>query len=208
MGALNARCILKLFGAAVGVVCASVVAAGELTVPNQFSNGQATSASEMNANFSAVESAVNDNDQRISQLEGNGPVVFQGFSDGTMNGGQGLLTMTQACDTTFQGSRMCTTTEFRDSPFNSNAGNLDTNAWINPVVIGVGTGTGSGSPAYGAVEVVSGTILENPRDNATCSGWNTNAASPKGTVVSPMGQIIVNAVLTSCANEYRIACCK
>ena len=95
----------------VGVLFASMAVAGELTVPNQFSNGQATSASEMNANFSAVESAVNDNDQRISQLEGNGPVVFQGFSDGTMNGGQGILNMTQACDATYQGSRMCTTTE-------------------------------------------------------------------------------------------------
>ena len=111
MGALNTGHILKLFWMVVGVLCASMAVAGELTVPNQFSNGQATSASEMNANFSAVESAVNDNDQRISQLEGNGPVVFQGFSDGTMNGGQGILNMTQACDATYQGSRMCTTTE-------------------------------------------------------------------------------------------------
>ena len=205
MGALNTGHILKLFWMVVGVLCASMAVAGELTVPNQFSNGQATSASEMNANFSAVESAVNDNDQRISQLEGNGPVVFQGFSDGTMNGAQGVLTMTQACDASYQGSRMCTTTEFRDSPFNSTAGNLDTNAWINPVVIGIGSGSGGGSPAYGALEVVSGVILEDPQ-YTTCRGWR--ATNREGTAVTPTGQIIVGDSAVGCSNEYRVACCK
>ena len=74
------------------------------------------------------------------------------------------------------------------------------------MVIGIGTGSGGGT-AYGAFEVVSGYILDNPRD-ATCRGWNTGSDFPTGTLVTQMGQIVVKDAVTSCANEYRIACCK
>lgn len=45
------------------------LAASPLDVPNSFSNGVPTDASTMNANFAAVESAVDDNDNRIQALE-------------------------------------------------------------------------------------------------------------------------------------------
>ncbi|HCL69291.1 MAG TPA: hypothetical protein DIC49_07215 [Gammaproteobacteria bacterium] len=204
MGALNTRSILKLFGTAVGALCAGLVTAGELTVPNQFSNGQATSASEMNANFSAVESAVNDNDQRISQLEGQGPVVFQGFSLSTIDGAQGLRTMTQACDSTYPGSRMCSTAEYRDSPFNPNAENLDSPAWINPVILGIGT-PGATSNQWGIVEAVSGAISLDSQ-YLSCRGWS--ASDLEGMLVSETGQMLIGIASSGCNQSNRVSCCK
>ena len=59
--------------------------ASTLSIPNTFSSGAATNAAEMNANFSAVKAAVNDNDTRITALEGGSSApVFQGFSSATV----------------------------------------------------------------------------------------------------------------------------
>ena len=46
-----------------------VVAAGTVTVPNTFVNGTPADADEVNANFDAVETAVNDNDSRITTAQ-------------------------------------------------------------------------------------------------------------------------------------------
>ncbi len=51
-------------GVAVAVSVAGI--AGSLTVPNSFSSGEVISSSEMNANFTAVKDAVDDNDGRIT----------------------------------------------------------------------------------------------------------------------------------------------
>lgn len=52
--------------------------ASELTIPNTFSAGTPAVADEVNANFSAVETAVNDNDGRIAALEmADGAATFQ-----------------------------------------------------------------------------------------------------------------------------------
>jgi hypothetical protein len=46
------------------------VAAGTVTTPNIFVNGTTADADQVNANFDAVETAVNDNDARITTVEG------------------------------------------------------------------------------------------------------------------------------------------
>jgi hypothetical protein len=46
------------------------VAAGTVTAPNTFVNGTTADADQVNANFDAVETAVNDNDARITTVEG------------------------------------------------------------------------------------------------------------------------------------------
>ena len=55
-------------GIAVAVSVAGI--AGSLTVPNNFTENTVISSSEMNANFTAVKDAVDDNDGRITTLEG------------------------------------------------------------------------------------------------------------------------------------------
>ena len=47
-----------------------VVAAGSVTVPYTFVNGTTADATQVNANFDAVEGAVNDNDARITTVVG------------------------------------------------------------------------------------------------------------------------------------------
>ena len=48
------------------IITSSSAYATGVTIPNSFSSGTATSAAEMNANFDAVKSAVDDNDSRIT----------------------------------------------------------------------------------------------------------------------------------------------
>lgn len=45
-------------------------AAAQVTVPNSFTSGQAASASQVNANFSALVSAINATNARVTKLEG------------------------------------------------------------------------------------------------------------------------------------------
>ena len=51
------------------MLIAGTAQGGALDVPHGFSAGQPAVAAEVNANFDAVETAVNDNDARIAQLE-------------------------------------------------------------------------------------------------------------------------------------------
>ncbi len=62
-----------------------VVAAGTVTVPNTFMNGEVADADQVNANFDAVETEVNDNDARITVLEGGAPASrYEDCGDGTV----------------------------------------------------------------------------------------------------------------------------
>ena len=51
---------------ALGLCAIGPVTAGNVTIPNTFSSGTPAVAAEVNANFSALETAVNDNDGRIN----------------------------------------------------------------------------------------------------------------------------------------------
>ncbi|MEM7208789.1 MAG: hypothetical protein AAF434_13270 [Pseudomonadota bacterium] len=53
-------------GTAALVLTIATAHAGDLTIPNTFVNGEATDATTMNSNFTAVETAVDDNDARIT----------------------------------------------------------------------------------------------------------------------------------------------
>jgi hypothetical protein len=49
--------------------------ASPVAVPNAFTAGEVISSAEMNANFTAVQTAVNDNDARVTALEGETQLV-------------------------------------------------------------------------------------------------------------------------------------
>jgi hypothetical protein len=67
----------------VALVIPLAVAAGTVTVPKTFTNGTAADADAVNANFDAVEAAVNDNDSRIttaqSTADSNAAGIFSAF---------------------------------------------------------------------------------------------------------------------------------
>jgi len=54
------------------LLCAAPALASEVTIPNTFTSGTTASAAEVNANFSALATGVNDNHSRISTLESAG----------------------------------------------------------------------------------------------------------------------------------------
>lgn len=58
------------------IVIASAAYAGTLTIPNTFSNGTTADATEVNANFTAVKTEVDDNDSRIDSLESHTTAEF------------------------------------------------------------------------------------------------------------------------------------
>ena len=59
----------RLLTTCFAICVACVVNADEVDIPNQFTAGSAAVAAEVNANFAAVEVAVDDNAQRVVALE-------------------------------------------------------------------------------------------------------------------------------------------
>ncbi len=63
----------------------SVLAAGEVTIPYEFSAGTPAVADEVNANFDAVAGAINDNHQRINGLEGTSTATQDHINDTSLH---------------------------------------------------------------------------------------------------------------------------
>ena len=183
------------------LLISSFALASELNTPNQFEDGQVTSAEQMNANFEAIQAAVNDNHARIETMRQPTKAVFQGFSTESMNGGQGFIAMQQACHNFVPGSHICNTTEFAESPYNAEAAATmaGSYAWVLPKFIG-GAGTVNLFDSLGltVTAMTSGT-------SKSCYSWSSNANSHSGMVISSKGKIINS---TNCMDTHKIACCK
>jgi len=176
------------------VMASSQTLASALTVPNSFTSGTATSASDMNANFTAVKAAVDDNNTRISSLDGaTSSSSFKGFSSGTTQGNGGLITMGNLCNTSFTGSHVCTTLEFASSSYTGATG-LSGTAWIQAR----GVSSGNSSQVIDQVSLISGST-----SSMACMGWNSNTSSTGGLAVSSVGKFAVS----QCSNTLAVACC-
>jgi hypothetical protein len=166
--------------------------ASSLTVPNTFTSGTATSASDMNANFTAVKAAIDDNNTRISSLAG-ATSSFQGFSTDLSNGGAGLIAMGNICNASFTGSHVCSTLEFASSSYSSATG-LTGNAWIQARSL-----AGTGTTVVDQVSHLAGNYTA-----MTCGGWTTASASDEALTVSSVGGFSQIA----CSSSLAVACCK
>jgi hypothetical protein len=71
IGVLQMKSKISLLGltAGLGMALSTALIAGSVTLPNSFTAGTPARASEVNANFSAVATAVNDNHNRITAIE-------------------------------------------------------------------------------------------------------------------------------------------
>lgn len=69
-GLMGIRLLTALVCSIFLIGSAGYAVAGSLAVPNDFVSGNTASASQVNSNFTAVETAVNDNNSRIGSLEG------------------------------------------------------------------------------------------------------------------------------------------
>jgi hypothetical protein len=206
---------LKNFLKHSGLVAALLIApyslTSELTVPNQFSSGDVTSASDVNANFAAIEAAVNDNVSRIAALEGQSQgsgarAVFQGFSAGTVDGAAGLIAMQQQCDTLVEGSHICTDGEIAKSPYNSQALNLEGKAWVIRELGSVSIASGSDMAETSPLSLTnySSSRTGHYNNSGSCFGWTSIGESHMAYTVNDTGQISND----SCVNQNKVACCK
>jgi len=180
------------------IITSSSAYATGVTTPNSFSSGTATSAAEMNANFDAVKSAVDDNDSRITTLEGSvsAPASqFMGFSSGTTDGAGGLIGMSNLCQASFPGSHICSTVEFGRSTKNSATGVSGT-AWIRPVL--------AGGDSANALDIETGHAYTSYR--MTCAGWSDNRNTETGLSMDDKGSI--TRALSTCDVQRSVACCK
>ena len=157
--------------------------------PNQFEDGQVTSAAQMNANFEAIQAAVNDNHARIESMQ----QPTKASISGVFNGFHGwrakaLSPMQQACHNFVPGSHICNTTEFADSPYNAEAAATmeDWSAWL-------------------LIEAVGGNFIQDKSGmmvtstSISCNGWR----SGYGAYVDWAGKI----TYTNCTAIKKIACC-
>ena len=174
----------------------SIALASVLNVLNQFEDGQVTSAAQMNANFDAIQAAVNDNHARIESMQQPTKAVFQGFSTDSMNGGQGLIAMQQACHNFVPGSHICNTTEFAESPYNADAAATmaGSSAWVLIKAIGVGSSNVADASGF--------TFSKSPYQH-TCYGFGQSSGQ-NGTRINSSGKVVA----AYCDIEYKIACCK
>ena len=178
-------------------ITSSIAMASELNVPNQFEDGQVTSAAQMNANFDAIQAAVNDNHARIETMQQPTKAVFQGFSTDSMNGGQGLIAMQQACHNFVPGSHICNITEFAESPYNPQAvESMTGSAWILS-----NFSVNDGRSDFVMDKNGIGRYYMN--STVTCDAW-TDQSGSNGTSINDKGDLTTQL----CSNSFQVACCK
>ena len=100
-------------------------ALADFEIPNQFEDGQVTSAAEMNANFQAIKAAIDAINASKSDV-----VKFQGYSAPIM-GTAGAHAFALACAAVSNGSRICSGDELTLSPATNASTDLDGYAWIS-----------------------------------------------------------------------------
>ena len=181
-------------------------------IPNQFEDGQVTSASQMNENFQALKAELEAQRALIEANLGNQKVVFQGFSAESMDGGQGLLAMQQACHNLVAGSHVCKDTEIALSPYNPNAQNLEGSAWV----ISENRQT-TNSVSNGSLFQLSPLSLHSRKStlysfgdddfgkfDRGCGGWGSINTEFLGATVNN----VLNFETRSCESQQKVACCK
>ena len=185
----------------------SSFALADFEVPNQFEDGQVTSASQMNENFQALKAELNAQRALLEANLGAQNTVFQGFSLNTVDGGAGLVAMQQACNNFSSGSHVCTTSEFAQSSYNETAfvdlQDGDT-AWLLINIGGSADGNYSGTVDSVEINGLTSTSSREYIANGSCWGWTDNDSSTQGLAVSPSGD--VSSV--SCSISRPVACCK
>ena len=178
----------------------------DFEIPNQFEDGQVTSASQMNENFQALKAELEAQRALIEANLGNQKVVFQGFSAQSMNGAAGLLAMQQACHNLVAGSHVCKDTEIALSPYNPNAQNLEGQAWV---IADVGAAVHDQNSSR--VTLISPLSLFDHNDSynsgrlvESCKGWTSFHSPNRGAVATSE----LGITTSGCQFEQKVACCK
>jgi hypothetical protein len=158
----------------------SSFALADFEVPNQFEDGQVTSASQMNENFQALKSEIEILRAQLEQNQASTKVQFQGFSTETVSGDSAGDTFARACHNFVPKSRVCMDHEVFLSTFD--------NTLSIPLV-------------HGWVYKARTSSISNPNILSGCPFDNQGYYLWQGKMAE---------WTTSCtnANVFRVACCK
>jgi hypothetical protein len=168
-------------------------------IPNQFEDGQVTSASQMNENFQALKAELEAQRALIEANLGNQKVVFQGFSAESMDGAAGLLAMQQACHNLVASSHVCKDTEIALSPYNPNAQNLEGKAWVIRESV-----YNNSYDVTSPLSFFSYSNSDGRYRDLSCRGWSDAIDNARGAITTSG----LAMSYSSCNLEQKVACCK
>jgi hypothetical protein len=151
-------------------------------IPNQFEDGQVTSASQMNENFQALKVEIEALKSQLEESINNNKVTFVGVTEEQFTGISSFLAMGQACNSMEDGSFFCSAKDYRTSIKPANI-SFDSEAWL------------SGYHENYPIEVYY----------YNCSGWTSNGLEDAVTI-NNLGN--VQATTINCATPRPVACCK
>ncbi len=161
-------------------------------IPNQFEDGQVTSASQMNENFQALKVEIEALKAQLEQSQTSPKAEFQGYSE-PIRGSSGLGDLAAACDAVSTGSRICLGNELLEAPYNENFVNPQQFAWIAQKLIHANATSGNDNIRYHEFY------------GSTRSCWSY----PKTLfVLTSSGRLSNNIPNESCYDSYPVACCK
>ena len=82
-------------------------------IPNQFEDGQVTSASQMNENFQALKVEIEALKSQLSNIQAESNIQFVGFTEELMRAKNGTIEMNTLCHNYTPNSRVCTDMEVK-----------------------------------------------------------------------------------------------
>ena len=105
----------------------SSFALADFEIPNQFEDGQVTSASQMNENFQALKAEIEILKTQMEEKQGSRWALV-GVTEEKFNGADGFTAMGKACDRMLAGSYICNYNTLMTSTFQENVPISD--AWL------------------------------------------------------------------------------
>jgi hypothetical protein len=172
-------------------------AVSAVEIPNQFEDGQVTSASQMNENFQALKAELEVLEARITSLESvsipnNTKPILVGFSENSFNGSAGIGAMNKSCTDRYSGSFFCSSKDILESSYNEALlTDLNDKAWLRPFNMTANNGRPSD---------ISG--INSGSAKNSCYAWT--ALSGNGLTLTNEGDIGNE----DCHSQYPVACCK
>lgn len=163
-------------------------------IPNQFEDGQVTSASQMNENFQALKVEIEALKTQLEQSQTKPKVEFKGYSE-PIAGSSGVADLAAACDAVSTGSRICLDDELLEAPYNENFVHPEQYAWIARKLATANVSTGA-----------SRTVTEDFL-SSTRSCWSSGTSHTL-TSNGRMTTNIENGSGNCYASSFPVACCK
>ena len=166
-------------------------------IPNEFQDGQVTSASQMNENFQALKVEIEALKSQISTIQSTTRTQFRGFSNDAVSGLAGFFAMLEACENFVAESHVCSSDEISGSRRGDYAmSTVNGDAWVLPSIK-----SGSSQSGWGST---LGNTFSGTSSYRNCENWNTTNIVHTGTVVRSNGSISTR----SCGSTLKVACCK